>query len=387
MSKTRTTKAPATGNAVAVRPVDAFKTELALRQDHFRAQLPAHVHVDKFIANVVTAVSNNPKLLDAHKGSLFKACAEASELGLSLNPLLKEADIIPRWNGRERRTEANLQIRYGGLMKLARNSGEVTAIEAHIAYEGDVFKYNYGLRPDLVHIPAHSNRGEPTHAYCVWHTKDGRVQFEVMLAEEIEDLKKRFAPTDSNGNLVGPWVKDEGEMWRKTVVRRASKYMPQSPESVTFQKAVSLDGMREGGEEPPVSIHEGEYTSFDDEPEDITEPPETKPTPQATKAMDTLEQKVANARQGTPAQAQNARPQTVEVAPKQTKEQPPQSLPVPRGKNGPDYQAWAAAAVEQMKGHTAEWRHRWREIHSDMLGELEFSQPTILETITQAVEG
>jgi recombination protein RecT len=46
-----------------------------------------------------------------------------------------------------------------------------------------------------------------------------------MTQREIQDVRSR-----SKAAQNGPWVTDFGEMARKTVVRRAAKYWPLSPE-------------------------------------------------------------------------------------------------------------------------------------------------------------
>jgi recombinational DNA repair protein RecT len=52
-----------------------------------------------------------------------------------------------------------------------------------------------------------------------------------MTADEVNGVATRSRSKDRNGNLVGPWATDTGEMWRKTALRRLSKRLPRSDAS------------------------------------------------------------------------------------------------------------------------------------------------------------
>ena len=58
-------------------------------------------------------------------------------------------------------------IGYKGLIRLARNSGEVSSLVAHEVCENDEFDFEWGLNEKLVHKPAAGERGEITHFYAV----------------------------------------------------------------------------------------------------------------------------------------------------------------------------------------------------------------------------
>lgn len=232
-----------TGNAVTV--IDQFKGELESRTEQIQSLLPPTVSVQKFKTAVIQAIGAKPDLMQCDRTSLMKSCMEAAEVGLSLNPVMRHADILPVWDGRLKKKVAQFRPRYMGLMSLARASGEVIDIYARVVRASDVFEYEYGTEQRIVHRPVRTDRGDLVAAYCVWKTRDGVTNFEVMEAEDIIKIKVRSPSKDKNGSLKGPWITDEEEMWRKTVVRRASKYMDISAES--FVKAVALDDAAEGG--------------------------------------------------------------------------------------------------------------------------------------------
>jgi len=122
--------------------------------------------------------------------------------------------------------EAQAIIGFRGMIELARRSGEVKSLNAHIVYEKDQFDYTLGLEEKLIHKPSKlptDDKGPVTHAYFVAHFVNGGHHIEVMDRNELDAIRGR-----SKSKNNGPWVTDFPEMCRKTVVRRAFKYMPTS---------------------------------------------------------------------------------------------------------------------------------------------------------------
>lgn len=421
MAKTTTKKAASQQQAPAeaeskgaVTRIDQFKQEIALREGFIRPMLPAHIPFDKFQSNVIAALGANPKLMDCTRSSLMKATVEAAELGLSLNPALKEADILPVYNRRKSCLEAQLRTRYGGEIKLARQSDQISKIYAHAVREKDAFEYQYGLNKTLRHVPGGSGkRGALTHAYCVWHFKDGDADFVVIDREYVDKIKDRSPSKNKDGKLTGPWITDEEEMWRKTAVHYASKYMPMAAEA--FQRAVAIDGAREVGRE--ASIIEGEVVLGDadilpPDSDDTTEretsldrfekantTPNTAPGPTTDAAQSKVIEHEAEAepehlqegQQGEPkAEAKKAEPKKAkpqEVEPKKTEAQNPpevepapsdkmKPLPMPSKDGQPDWSAWydsACAAVKQ--ADSADFLTEFRDANAQNIGMYGFSFP------------
>lgn len=231
----------------ALSPIDSFKRELELAAPMIQKMVPAHVSYEKFQAMVIMAVSQNPKLMECSPPSLLRATADAAELGLSLNPNLKECDILPVWgpNG----SVAQCRPRAGGLMKLARQTGDIVDIYAHEVYANDTFHVEYGLDKKLVHKPSFENRGDIICGYVVWVCKDGSKGFEVVDQKRIDRAKSAsegYKAFKAGKIKSTPWATDEGEMVRKTAVRAGSKYMPMSSESDAFRRAMCLENEIDG---------------------------------------------------------------------------------------------------------------------------------------------
>ena len=328
------------------KPMDRFKQELAMREGHLRSLLPQSMTVDKFQGVVVAAVADNMDLLECDRGSLLKACLSAAELGLSLNKSMGEADILKVWDGRTKKNVAQFRPRYKGLMKLAMQSGEVLKIESRLVHENDVFEVEEGLDSRITHKHGLSDRGAMIGAYCVWKLKNGETQFEVMSKEQILAIRERSSAKTKDGNIVGPWKTDEAEMWRKTVVRRASKYMPLSTEA---QRAVAVDNQAEGViEGDDYAGGEVDITDFDD-------------VPAAEEQVQSLEEKLAAKTTAEPRQKKALHIDILE----------PQAL----DGDMVDWDEWCDAAHDIVVKLTQEERREWYQLHHGYLDEAELMSP------------
>lgn len=315
-----------------VAPFKAFKQEFSAALPSITPMLPKHIPPEKFEAAVITAVTVNPDLLTVERRSLFNACRSAAEVGLSLNPSLGEADILKQYDKRAGGYVARFSPRYGGLMKLARQSGRIRTIYAHVVREKDVFDYDLGMDKTLIHKPAKGDRGNLTGVYCVWIMDDGAKDFEYMDREQVLAIRARSSAKTKEGTVVGPWVTDEEEMWRKTVVRRASKYWPRSSEMNKMLQATAADDVA-------LDTLDGDSGDFgnamdvtDAAPAHIEPDPEPTPANAGASAVKGLEGMLG-------VQAAAA---TTEPAPK-TRAPRLRMIAVPEKDGAPDWDGYAAA--------------------------------------------
>jgi len=245
--------------------MEPFKSGLTRAMPHIQAALPQtakkYLTPERMTKIVLSALSRTPQLLNCTPGSVLKAVMESASLGLEpTGGTLGQAYLIPYRN--KGTYEAQLIIGYRGLIALARRSGEIRSVEAHIIRHGDEYDLEYGLTPKLTHRPNLSgDAGEMVAVYCVAHFKDGGNHLEVMTRAEVEAIRKR-----SRAGNGGPWQSDYDEMARKTVVRRAAKYWPLSTE---LASAMDIEDRAESGEGMDTSdIIDGEIlTEITQEPE------------------------------------------------------------------------------------------------------------------------
>ena len=189
--------------------------------------MPKHCSPDRMSRIALTALTRTPKLLECEEASFFRCMLELSQWGLE--PDGRRAHLIPFENRKRGVVECQLIIDYKGYIELAYRSGSVSGIHADVVCEGDVFDYRMGSVVD--HKPwflrtdgdKPKEAGKVIAAYCIVQLKDGVQKHELMSHDEIEGIRKR-----SRAGNSGPWVTDWREMAKKTVFRRASKWIPLS---------------------------------------------------------------------------------------------------------------------------------------------------------------
>lgn len=221
---------PRSNTSVAKKPIDEVRGLLDKMLPQIKLALPKHLDPNRLLRIVLTTIQRTPKLLDCTRDSLLGCIVTCAQLGLEPDGMLGHAYLIPFWNSRKNANECQLIVGYKGLLKLARQSGEIASISARVVHEKDEFRYQYGLHEDCVHVPSdEEDPGSVTHAYAVFRLKDGSHHFDVMTVREIERIRDKSQGYKINKN-GSPWTTDFDEMAKKTVLRRASKMAPASVE-------------------------------------------------------------------------------------------------------------------------------------------------------------
>lgn len=171
----------------------------------------------RFKRVVIQAIIKNPDLQKCSPNSIVSAVMDSAAIGIEPTGTLGGAYLVPYGQ------TATLIVGYRGLIELARRSGEIDSIEAHVVRDGDEFEYEYGTNAHVRHVP--DLGGEPdralTFVYAVAKLRGGGTQFEVMTRDQVDAIRGR-----SKSGRSGPWSTDYDEMARKTVVRRLVKYLP-----------------------------------------------------------------------------------------------------------------------------------------------------------------
>jgi recombination protein RecT len=204
------------------------------READLWSALPDHVKPERFKRNMVNLFMQKPEMLQYDPRAVFCEVSKAAALGLLLDPQLGEAYIVPVWNGKAGRKEPELRCGYRGIMKLARQSDEITNLYPGEVRQNDHFIAEEGTAKRLEHRPDYTKpRGKPVCYYAVVHYKDGTSDHEVMDMESLHDIRERsdsWKAFRAGKIKSSPWATDEGEMCKKTVLRRLLKRVPQSPE-------------------------------------------------------------------------------------------------------------------------------------------------------------
>lgn len=214
--------------------------------------LPKSVDAKRMFRVYMTAVQTNQRLLKCEPMSLVAGVMQSAQFGLSLDPMMGEAYLVPRWNKHIKQEVATFQLGYKGLRKLALQADEdIQDIYAQWVYERDVFEYTLGDDPKIVrHIPSEEDDpGKLRLAYAVAVWKDGYKRRHIMLGRDIRKIRDNsdgYKKAERDGTKDSPWHENEQEMWRKTALRALCNQMQLSSEK--FLEALSKDDEMSGSD-------------------------------------------------------------------------------------------------------------------------------------------
>lgn len=204
-----------TTNQITV--IDEVRSAITKMTPQFALALPSHISPEKFQRVAITAIQNNPKLLQADRKSLYGACMKAAQDGLL--PDGREAALVD-FGG-----NISYMPMIAGVLKKVRQSGELASIHASVIYEND--KFRYWVDSDGQHLEHEPilfcERGKAIGAYAMAKTKDGSLTIQALSHADIEKIRNA-----SRSKTSGPWLSWWEEMAKKSALRRLAKYLPQS---------------------------------------------------------------------------------------------------------------------------------------------------------------
>lgn len=192
-------------------------------RDRFVAVAQSNIDFDKEKSFAMQILNNSDYLFSAaqqNPESLINAVYNVALTGLTLNPVLKFAYLLPR------KKKVILEPSYMGLIKILTDAGVVKSIRAYVVRKADLFSYELGTQPFIKHVPSAESGGEIIGAYAIAELAEGGTQFEVMTRQEIDIIMNRSESVKAGTS--SPWKSDYSEMARKTVIRRLYKYLPKT---------------------------------------------------------------------------------------------------------------------------------------------------------------
>jgi recombination protein RecT len=223
--------------STAIARAKPLKEQLAVYREPVQRLAAKGVEADFILTAALLVVNQSPDLQRCSVASIGQSVMRIAQWGLQPGVT---AHLVPF--GQTCTAVAD----YKGLIQLMRECG-VRDVDAQVVREGDVFEWELGLTPALRHVPGHT-RGQIVAAYVIVRLPHNVVKFEVMDAADINAIRQKHSKQ---------WKKDALPEWyaRKTVVRRAAKYVPLH--SAKLAAALSQD---EALPEAEVSEIEGEIT-------------------------------------------------------------------------------------------------------------------------------
>ena len=204
---------------------DNLSAILKAAEPELRRLAPKYVRVDRMIALAIEAKLRNPLLANCSPVSVVNFCKKCAEVGTDRvgaggmwpvpfrNSKTGCFDMVPIPDWRL-------------LIEKAKKAKAITHATADVVYEKDVFRYQRGTDPLLMHQPALTDPGKPIATYCVYALPDGTKDFLVMSWAEVVSIRDRSKAWQNylkDKSKTCPWVTDECEMAKKTVVKRTMK--------------------------------------------------------------------------------------------------------------------------------------------------------------------
>lgn len=252
-------------------------------ESEIKRALPSIMTPERFTRMAISATNTNPTLLKCEKTTFLSALMNAAQLGLEPNTPLGQAYLIPYWSSKRNRYECQFQIGYQGYKDLFYRNDDNCNADAYVVYENDVFEYELGLNPNLVHKPALKNRGEVIAYYAVWKNKQGGFGITVMSKEDMEHFYDEKVKPNKNGKS-SPWDTDYIAMAKKTVLKQNLKYAPlsadlrrlvEADETVKSEICVDMSEVMDISDE---NIIDGKAVDVPTEQAEQTEPTQAETT-------------------------------------------------------------------------------------------------------------
>jgi len=200
----------------------------------------------QFIANIVSAVSNNPTLQECNQISVVSAALQAEALHFPVNSQLGYCYLVPfdkkEYNPATRKREtvdkvAQFQIGYKGYIQLAIRSGQYLNIDVAEVKEGELKKWS-PLKCEIEFIQDFKERAKRKTIGYVGEfvlvngfTKSFYMSYEQMMdhantysaafnADDYQKLLKGQIDKKDEWKYSSFWYKNFDEMAKKTVLRQ-----------------------------------------------------------------------------------------------------------------------------------------------------------------------
>ncbi len=214
------------GGAVAKR-AGAGDLKSFLDSPAVRAKLAeaagAAMKPEDLIRLTLIAASRSPDIAKCSRESILRSLMDAAALGIKPGGLMGRGYLVPRKNNKNNTMECCFDPGWRGLVDIARRSGQIRRIEAHVVFEKDVFTVERTPLTVVRHVPSEdASPGAVRAAYAVAEFSGGEFQIEILYRRDLDKVRKM-------GANAGPWSTWYDEMARKTAVRRLCKYLPYDP--------------------------------------------------------------------------------------------------------------------------------------------------------------
>lgn len=228
-------------NTAMARPKDSPNLLTCIASDQWKQEvtkvLPKDITLEA-VLRVARSVASEARFAQCEPRSFLLALLKCARAGLY--PDGREAHLIPFGK------EVQAIFDWKGLVALANRAGYL--VTPKLVHENDVFEVDEddgsGQTKVLHKADYRKPRGEVQAVYSRVVRPDGRVDYEIMTAEEVEQTRKQYSRAKDSSAWKNSWP----EMAKKVCVKRHSKRWDLSPE---IRQAINADDDAPVFNEPP----------------------------------------------------------------------------------------------------------------------------------------
>ena len=237
-----TAVAKATAKAVAKETTNWARLHGSWRE-RIERMLPDPKMIDQFMYSAEGQYGKNKEAFEKCTPiSLLNCLLTSAKYGIL--PDGRNGYLIPYGN------DCTLQFDYKGLVHIVIRDGVAKKVYAETVCANDVFEWENGkVVKHKISLP----RGQILGAYCAITLANGEIQYELMDVDEINVIK---SCSRGSSSPQSPWNKFFSEMAKKSVFRRATKWLKLSPDvldAIAADDEASFDFGREGGRGQPTA--------------------------------------------------------------------------------------------------------------------------------------
>jgi len=215
---------------------DWVKANMDLFKNQIQSALPKNVGYSNMASIALNILRADTNLQKCTPISFICAVLQSVQLNLEPNTALGHCYIIPYWNSKIKRYEAQWQIGYKGILEMGYRTNEIIEIDAEKVFVGDRFDWQLGTEKYIKHKPEPNNwkydekTGMPLVAYyyAIYRTDRNVTKFVVWTRDQIEKHMTRFSPA-AKKDAFSPWRTTFDLMAQKTALKDLMRYAPLSP--------------------------------------------------------------------------------------------------------------------------------------------------------------
>lgn len=195
-------------------------------QEKFKQVLPPDVSLDRFTRVTITAVQNNPGILECDRATLYNACVTAAQRGLL--PDGKEGALVSfsTKQGDQWIKKAQFMPMPEGIIKEMAKAG-IKAYTVSVYANDTIDMWNDDSGQHVKHKPVvFGDRGDRIGALACAQDSEGRVYVEAMSMDDLSRAQAVSKAKDKAGNPTGPWRDWPERMEQKTALHRLRRRVP-----------------------------------------------------------------------------------------------------------------------------------------------------------------